>query len=461
MGLKIKVGVVATVFVAMMVTMSAVALPQGITINAGMHAGSLAAPLYLYGPEFEKQWNVKINVVEIPYEVFYTKMMIELATQSGAFDIIWAPATYFGDFVPYLLPVDRYIPLADPHLDDIITKFREEVCFYGGKFYGGIYDGDVVVYYYRKDLFDDPVNAATFQLMYGYKLAPAKTWEQYLDIAEFFCESVSGLDVDKSGKIGDFWGVTEEYRKERSYTFWGAKFFGYQSEEDRGLYFVPDTMQPLVNSEAGIKAEQIRMDLLKFAPPGNLGWGYGEAGGASMGGDIAQQTSWASLGTQALDPSQSKIVGKWYIAPMPGGATIFSGTSIIAVVATTKIPEMAYRFSTYLTGPEVTLKAAADPTTGVDPSRYSHFTPGGLEPAWLYSMIPANIDIGYPELNIPGTGRLNEILGTYTMKAEAEGLTAKQAMDAVAADWKKLVERMGLARIKQAYLQSMSWKLNK
>ena len=466
MGLKIKATVVSVILVATMVTMSLVALPQEkVTINVGFHAGSLSVPFYNHGPKFVEMMkkelgiDVEINVVEIPYENYYTKMLIELATQSGAFDVIWGPATFMGDFAPYLLPVDDYIELADPYLDDIVTEFRQGVSIYGGKYYGGIYDGDVLVYFYRNDLFNDADNMAAFEAIYGYELAPAKTWGEYRDIAEFFTESVTGIDVNKSGKIGDFWGVTEEYRRDRSYTFWGMKFFGYQSEEERGLFFDPDTMEPLVNSEAGIKAEQLRVDLLKFAPPGNLGWFYPENAAASLGGDVAQQVSWPGLGLQAMDPDQSKIIGNWYVGEMPGGATIFSGASIVGVVATTKIPELAYRLSTYMTSPEVTLAASSNPKTGVDPSRYSHLVPGVLEPAHVYGKVQANIAIGYPELNIPGTGRMNEILGTHTMRAESGEITVQEAMDTIAKEWMELVERMGLERMKQAFRESVAWKL--
>ena len=455
-----KAIVVAAALVVSMLVVAPAALPADPTvINVGMHAGSLSVPFYLYGPDFEEEWNVKLNVVEIPYENYYTKMLIELATESGAFDVIWGPATYLGDFGPYLMPMDDYVHLADPMLDDVIPAFREGVSMFGGNFYGGIYDGDVLVYFYRNDLFTDADNMSAYKKLYGKDLAPATTWEEYRDIAKFFTESVTGIDVNNSGKIGDFWGVTEEYRRDRSYTFWGMKYFGYQDPSIRGMYFDPDTMEPLINKEAGVKAEELRIELLKYAPPGNLGWFYPECAAAFLGGDVAQEVSWPGLGIQAMDPDQSNVIGNVWVAEMPGGATILSGTSIIGVVATTQIPELAYRLATYMTGPEVTLAASLNPKTGVDPSRYSHLKPGVMEPDFVYGQVEANIEIAYPELMIPGTGRMNEILGTHTMRAESGEITAQEAMDTIAAEWSKLIDRMGKERMKAEYRKSVAWYL--
>jgi hypothetical protein len=46
-------------------------------------------------------------------------------------------------------------------------------------------DGDLFSGYYRKDLFEDPLNQTDFRARYGYELFPPGTWRQYRDIAEF------------------------------------------------------------------------------------------------------------------------------------------------------------------------------------------------------------------------------------------------------------------------------------
>ena len=45
---------------------------------------------------------------------------------------------------------------------------------FDGKTYGLVVDGDVLVTYYRKDLFEDPENQEAFKEKYGYDLAPPK-----------------------------------------------------------------------------------------------------------------------------------------------------------------------------------------------------------------------------------------------------------------------------------------------
>ena len=45
---------------------------------------------------------------------------------------------------------------------------------YNGKIYGLVVDGDVLVTYYRKDLFEDPENQKAFKEKYGYDLGAAQ-----------------------------------------------------------------------------------------------------------------------------------------------------------------------------------------------------------------------------------------------------------------------------------------------
>ena len=87
-------------------------------------------------------------------------------------------------------PLDDYVndsSIADPNLDlDDFIPSQIEVMQVDGKLYGLPWKPDVMVYYYRKDWFEDETNKEAFEAEYGYELAPAKTWEQYMDIAEFF-----------------------------------------------------------------------------------------------------------------------------------------------------------------------------------------------------------------------------------------------------------------------------------
>ena len=67
--------------------------------------------------------------------------------------------------------------------------------------YGVPMEAFVKVYLYRKDLFDDPKAQEAFKAKYGRDLAPAKTHQEYRDIAEFFTQW--GKDNGQ-----ELWGTT-------------------------------------------------------------------------------------------------------------------------------------------------------------------------------------------------------------------------------------------------------------
>ena len=58
----------------------------------------------------------------------------------------------------------------------------------------------VMMMFYRKDLFENADEKAAFEDKYGYELAPAKTWKQYRDIAEFFDRKAGRTPAARSSR---------------------------------------------------------------------------------------------------------------------------------------------------------------------------------------------------------------------------------------------------------------------
>jgi multiple sugar transport system substrate-binding protein len=48
------------------------------------------------------------------------------------------------------------------------------------------------ILFYRKDLFEDPVEQAAFEQEYGYPLAVPTTWDEFTDAAVFFTRDTNG-----------------------------------------------------------------------------------------------------------------------------------------------------------------------------------------------------------------------------------------------------------------------------
>ena len=151
---------------------------------------------------------------------------------------------------------------------------------YDGKIYGLVVDGDVLVTYYRKDLFEDPENQAAFKAKYGYDLAPPKNYTQFGDIACFLTEKYQP-DIYGAGVINT------------GYMFF---FFSERFRNDGGKFFDPETMKATVNSEAGVKALTEMVEQNKCMAPGIETWGFAENLSALNAGQIAMTISWPPLG---------------------------------------------------------------------------------------------------------------------------------------------------------------------
>jgi len=78
--------------------------------------------------------------------------------------------------------------LVDPYLDmgDIFPEFLDAGSDYQGNLYQFPFHNMPCLYWYRADLFEDPKERAAFKEKYGYELRPARNFQEYWDIAEFF-----------------------------------------------------------------------------------------------------------------------------------------------------------------------------------------------------------------------------------------------------------------------------------
>ena len=122
---------------------------------------------------------------------------------SGAFDLVQFNPGWMGDYVDFLEPLDPYMDRWDPAWEDIHEGFRVWENTYQGTRYSLTMDGDILFTYYNSDVYGNADEQAAFKEKYGYDLAPPATWDQVVDIQEFFRR-----DTDGDGEI-DSWGYSD------------------------------------------------------------------------------------------------------------------------------------------------------------------------------------------------------------------------------------------------------------
>ncbi|MGP8233168.1 MAG: extracellular solute-binding protein, partial [Methylovirgula sp.] len=366
----------------------------------------------------------------LPFVGQYEKLVTELTSRSAAYDLLVFPPYFLGDFAAlgFLKELDPYFKIVDPKLDDYLPVYRDPVIKRDGKTYALMYDGDLLLQCYRTDLFNDPKEQADFKAKYGAELAPPKTWDEFMKVAEFF------------HRPPNLYGTAFYAQRGFCYAWFINIFAGL------GGRWFGDGMKPGINSEEGIKALEMLVNMKQFSPPNILQIGYPELNEAFLSGSTALVVQWDDLPLKADDAKVSKVVGKSAYAPCPQ-RSYMPYSRVMAVSAFSKHPEDAYKVAAHMQQPEVMVTYVYDPDCGEDPYRESslkadevksHTGHPTMPPAAAKSYVDAirgALENGYPELSIPGAPRYIDILDLYVSQALAGGLTPKAALDAAAGEW--------------------------
>lgn len=430
---------------------------NNVTITVVGDAGHNLKPYEFWKSEFE-QAGITIKIIEVPFEGVYEKEKTEFVAGSGAFDVVTFYPAYIGDFAGngYLEPLDDYIKkepasVWDPKQDDVLPPFRELYNKFGGKTYALTVDGDAHMMIYRKDLFANADEQAAFKAKYGKDLKPPETWDDWLQVGEFFTrkkgDKLAGETLDH-----DFYGSAEFAKRGFSFAWFLNRWIAY------GQTYFDQNMKPQINSPEAVKALQNMVDSLKNAPPDVRGYGYDELRDAFLNGNVAMVVQWTDVPKKGEDPTQSKIAGKIGIGRVPGqtvgGQVVHRAMMpvgrVVAVAKDSKNKDAAYWVAKHIAF-DRSLENVSTSLTGLDPYRNTHFT----HPE-AYTMFPstqvaqayldgvkAAVSDGYPEIFIPGAAQYEDSLDLHVNKALAGEETAQAALDAVAQEWDATTEKLG------------------
>ena len=150
-----------------------------------------------------------------------------------------------------------------------------------------------------------PIIAPTSSRRRG--LAPPKTWDDYLAIAEHF----HGKDLNGDGKA-DYGSCISKKRNAQAYWFISsiAGNFIQSQGTSQGVFFDTETMTPLIDNEGFRKALQIYIDSTKYGPPDEINLDVGDTRGLFTTGRCALTLDWGDIGTLAIDPKTSTVAGQ-------------------------------------------------------------------------------------------------------------------------------------------------------
>ncbi len=462
-----------------------------ITLNAAGEKGPITGPFYEHRDEWEELTGAKLEIVEVPFEDHYTKMMTDLQTGTGAYDCFLAGAWWLGDLVAgdFIIPYDDWYD--DPRfpkwdIEDVLPGPRA-LLMWGGKKYMVANDHDGQVMYYRKDVLTNKEYQANFKDKYGYDLpVPPKTMKQFRDVAEFF----NGWDWNGDGEPDA--GITMHLKVGGQGMFHFMSFSApwLISDQQKLYWFDPTNMEPLITSDGHVAALEALVDLVQFGPTAMLGWSLGESWDYFLKGKAVLTFTWGDLGALAEEET-SLIKGKLGAAPLPGTDRWYdlakkewvmveqpnavgntTGGSWAGVISRlSDAPEAAYHLLAFHAQPKLNKVYAARGWDGVDPGRYSHFLPPNGT-ATLDEYTAQGWDAGdateytnayfenfnnpkqFPYLRIPGTFEYWVALDKELSEAATGTKSARDALAAAAKTFNDITDRLGREEQLELYKSS-------
>jgi len=429
----------------------------GVTVTVVGDAGHNLAPYDFWADEFAEM-GIEIEIVEVPFADVYQVLKTEFIAGSGAFDVVTFYPAFIGDFAGngHIQPIDGFIaqdPPAvwDPNMDDVLAPFRELYNRWAGETYALTIDGDVLVMMYRQDLFDNEEEQAAFMEEYGRELTPPETWDEWLEVGEFFTreagETLAGETLEN-----DFYGSAEFGRRSFSWAWYMNR------AASNGVLYFDEEMNPGINSPEAVAALQNMVDSLDNAPPDVLNFGYDELRDAFIEGRVAMVIQWTDVPKKAADASISNIVGNVGVGRVPGyeqdGEVVHRSLMpvgrVVGVAADSDVPEAAYCVAKHIAYNR-SLEGVSTSLTGLDPYRQSHLDNVDAfaalmgednAAAYLAGLETALAD-GFPEIFIPGAAQYADALDLQVNRALAGEVTPQEALDAAAESWNEITDSLG------------------
>lgn len=466
-----------------------------VIVNAAGEKGPISGPFYEVRDEFEAATGATLEIVEVPDSEHFPKLLTDVTTGTGQYDISVAGAWWLGDLVEgdFLYAYDEL--MGDERFPsweyENVQEGPRSLLEYGGKKYMVANDHDGQVMYYRRDLIEDEEHMAAFEGEYGYPLDVPATWEQFRDVAEYF----DGKDLNGDGEPDD--GLTMHLKVGGQGMFHFMSYaapFVIGPDNPNLFWFDPETMDPVMDSPGHTRAMESLIELIEFGPEAMMAWSLGEAWDHFLRGQAALTYTWGDLGSLAQEEG-SQVRGLTGSAPIPGTSEYYdiaagewksvdgvnmvgntTGGSWSGIISKfSDSPEAAYYLLALMANEEKSNVYAARGWDGVDPGRYSHYIePDGT--ATVDEFLAANWDeqdirdyssayfqnFGaenqFPYLRIPGTFEYWTSLDIHLSEAATGQATPEEALQGVVDDFNAITDRLGRDVQQQSYKSSLGFE---
>lgn len=390
-----------------------------LAVNAGVEAEGLKQAAL----DYQRQFGVRVEIVEYPYQSLFEKLLIALSGPTTSYDLVMLDDPWFPRFAQMnglreLMPLYQAKGLPGPDADFLLPCLA--LCRYpygDGRLYALPYVGNSQLFFYRKDLFEI------------HNLAPPRTWDEVL-------------------AAGQRLGARE-------------KMYGYVMRGAQGNPIVADFMpllwafggelldasgRPRVNSPEAVAALEFMLRLGRLAPPGYVNFNADEVGAHLSQGTAVMGINWPAWIPTFEDPARSKVVGKIGYATVPaqkrpGAAAI--GNWLLAIPRGSEKAALAFDFLLWVTSPEPMRLSAL---RGNPPTRKSLFEEAELQVRFpAYPVQYQALLTSRPRPRSPVWNEIENAFGTHLSRANAGLSSPRQALERANRDITEILERWNAA----------------
>ena len=424
---------------------------------------------------WEKYTGAKINWIDLAQADYNARLQQSIATGTVDFDILQAGAPFEGDICGKGLTSEMPGWVADQiDLADYVGYLQAPTGTWDGKTYRISIDGDCHNFNYRTDYFESEELAKAWkdEGHSGNWEAPT-TWQKVTEVSKFLIgkkhagfPAYGYLDVQKG------WGGFAFY-------FLGSIATAYAKHPNSPAFlFEPDTMKPMVNNPAWVRAIQDVIDRKDTQPPDQINADPGvTAFNQFLAGTGSMVSWWGDVGSNANTSDESLVAGNVGFDILPGSddvynwqtgkwETLSSGPNYApnmayigwglycmkTVDADSAKRKAAWSAAAHIGGKEVSLWMSMYPS-GFQPYRNSHFnidewTGAGYSEAFASDYLASEADsYNHPnaaiEPRIPGIFQYYSIAEDELAKIYAGQMDAQTGADNIAAAWDKITDQIG------------------
>jgi multiple sugar transport system substrate-binding protein len=388
--------------------------------------------------EYEAETGVRVTVETTPWSDFQTKAFTEFNARGSAYDLIVGDSQWLGA----ASTGGHYVDLTDffneHNLNEVFApatvKYYAEYPANSGKYWAVPTEGDAVGWAYRKDWFEDPKEKEAFKAKYGYDLDVPQTWEQLLDIAEFFHrpdEKRYGVAIYTDNSYDALvMGV------ENAIFSYGGELGNYETFEVDGY----------INSDKSVAALEAYRQLYQFTPPGWAKAFFVENNQAITEGLAAMSMNYFAFFPALVNPASNPHAANTGFFANPAGPDgdqyAALGGQGMSIVSYSNNKEEAMKFLEWFIRDDVQKRWAelggyTCHAKVLESEEFRKATP--YNEAFYQTMFRVKDFWAVPEY-AELLQQMNQRIYPYVVGGEG---SAKEALDALAADWTETFRKYG------------------